>query len=77
MKSNLILNQVKRFHLIPVRLASDRGILALVTSSALPYGTDSDGLGAIFLGAIFKMAEVNRATRGVVCATGIIGPVCT
>ena len=38
--------------------------IPLGTSSALPYGTDSDGLGAIFLGAIFKMAEVNRATRG-------------
>ena len=52
----------------------------LCTSSALPYGTDSDGLGAIFLGAIFKMAEVNRATRGCrqcCCATGIIRPGCT
>ena len=39
----------------------------LGTSSTLPYGTGSDGLGAILFGTIFKMAEVNRATRG--CST--------
>ena len=38
-------------------------MLALGTSSTLPYGTDSGGLGAILFGTIFKMAEVNRATR--------------
>ena len=39
----------------------------LGTSSTLPYGTDSDRLGAILFGTIFKMVEVNRATRG--CST--------
>ena len=42
------------------RMATFLPYLALGTSAANPSGTDSDGLGAIFWGAIFKMAEVNR-----------------
>ena len=51
----------------PVSRLGTTAVLALGTSSTLPYGTDSDGLGAILFGNIFNMTKVNRATRG--CST--------
>ena len=50
------------------------------TSSAIPYGSTSEGIGAILFGTILKMAEVNRATRGCrptvkCCLCGNVKPV--